>query len=108
MQQEWPEGEYADPDAARERYDADMRASRAAVRTLFRVEMPVAHVGLVIVIIATVFVGAVWSPGAGATVAGVFAGLFAVALGVALLVGGRGRDAVRAAYKFTFGWADWI
>ncbi|MFF1490444.1 hypothetical protein ACIGZH_38365 [Streptomyces sp. NPDC058319] len=108
MQQEWPEGEYADPDAARERYDADMRASRAAVRTLFRVEMPVAHMGLVIVIIATVFVGAVWSPGAGATVAGDFAGLFAVALGVALLVGGRGRDAVRAAYKFTFGWADWI
>ncbi|MFF7143837.1 hypothetical protein [Streptomyces nodosus] len=61
MEQQWPEGPHADPDAARERYKADMRASHGAVRNLFRVELPIAHVGLAIVIIASVFAGVVWS-----------------------------------------------
>ncbi|MCX4738569.1 hypothetical protein OG412_07950 [Streptomyces antibioticus] len=108
MEQSWPEGAHADPCAARERYDADMRASRAAVLELFRVELPVAHMGLVITIIAGVFVGVVWSPRVGVCITGAFAGLFVVALAVALLVGRRGWGAVRAAYKFTFGWANWI
>lgn len=108
MGQQWPEGPYADGEAARERYEADMRASRAAVRNLFRVEMSSAHMGLVIVVAAAVFVGVVWSPRTGALVGAAFAALFVAALCVALLAGGRGRDAVRAAYKFTFGWADWI
>ncbi|MFJ9679820.1 hypothetical protein ACIRP2_17385 [Streptomyces sp. NPDC101194] len=67
-----------------------------------------AHIGLVITITASVFVGMVWSPRTGLIIAGVFAALFAVALAVALMAGGRGLDAVRAAYKFAFGWADWI
>ncbi|MER5383492.1 hypothetical protein ABT040_25040 [Streptomyces sp. NPDC002688] len=108
MDQQWPEGSNADPDAAGERYKADMQASRRAVRELFRVEMPVAHLGLAISIIASVFVSVVWSPRTGAIVAGAFAALFVVALAVALLAGSRGWDAARAAYKFTFGWADWI
>nr|WP_240512691.1 hypothetical protein [Streptomyces griseoruber] len=108
MDQQWPEGSNADPDAARERYKADMRASRGAVRNLFRVEMPVAHMGLAITIIASVLVGVAWSPRTGVIIAGAFAALFVVALAVALLAGSRGRDAVCAAYKFTFGWADWI
>ncbi|MFJ1544898.1 hypothetical protein [Streptomyces sp. NPDC088246] len=78
------------------------------MRNLFRVELPTAHVGLVIVITASVFVGVVWSPRTGLIIAGAFAALFVVALGVALLAGSRGRSAVGAAYKFTFGWADWI
>ncbi|MDQ0684875.1 hypothetical protein QF032_003897 [Streptomyces achromogenes] len=108
MNQQWPEGPNADPDAARERYNADMRASRRAVRNLFRVEVPVAHMGLAITIIASVFVGVVWSPRTGGIIAGAFAALFVVALAVTLLVGRRGQYAVRTAYKFTFGWADWI
>ncbi|WP_406408232.1 hypothetical protein [Streptomyces sp. NBC_01643] len=108
MDQQWPEGSNADPDAARERYNADMQASRGAMRNLFRVELPVAHMGLAITIIASVFVGVVWSPSTGVIIGGAFAALFVVALVVALLAGSRGRDAVRAAYKFTFGWADWI
>ncbi|MGW1404999.1 hypothetical protein [Streptomyces sp. NPDC002403] len=67
-----------------------------------------AHMGLAIVIIASVFVGVVRAPRTGVIVAGAFAALFVVALGVALVAGGRGRSAVRAAYRFTFGWADWI
>ncbi|WP_326628602.1 MULTISPECIES: hypothetical protein [unclassified Streptomyces] len=108
MDQQWPEGSNADPDAARERYNADMQASRGAMRDLFRVELPIAHMGLAITIIASGFVGVVWSPRTGVIIAGAFAALFVVALVVALLAGSRGRDAVRAAYKFTFGWADWI
>src|SRR5690606_35876499 len=57
VQQHWPEGSHADPDAARERYNLDVRASHSAMRNLFRVELPVAHWGLVIVVIASVFVG---------------------------------------------------
>ncbi len=57
---------------------------------------------------ASVFVAVLWSPGKGAILAGAFAALFAVALCGAVLVGSRGRDAVRAAYGFTFGWAEWI
>ncbi|MCX5008835.1 hypothetical protein OHB05_40640 [Streptomyces sp. NBC_00638] len=108
MEQQWPEGPNADPDAARARYTADMRTSHDSVRELFRVEMPVAHLGLVIVIIASVFVGVVWSPRTGALIAGALAALFLLALTVAFLAGSRGQNAVRAAYKFTFGWADWI
>ncbi|MFI5470905.1 hypothetical protein ACIA6D_11815 [Streptomyces cacaoi] len=108
MDQRWPEGSNADPDAARERYNADMQASRGAVRNLFRVELAIAHMGLAIAIIAGVLAGAAWSPRTGLIIAGAFAALFVVALAVALLAGSRGRDAVRAAYKFTFGWADWI
>ncbi|MFE9626737.1 hypothetical protein [Streptomyces sp. NPDC006527] len=108
MDQQWPEGSNADPDAARERYNADMQASRAAMRNLFRVELSIAHMGLAITIIASVLVGVVWSPRTGGIIAGAFAALFVVALAVALLIGRRGRYAVRAAYKFTFGWANWI
>ncbi|MFD4690155.1 hypothetical protein [Streptomyces sp. NPDC058463] len=108
MEQYWPEGPKADPDAARNRYNADMQASRAATRNLFRVELRVANTGLAITIIASVFAGVVWSPRASVIIAGSFAALFVVALVVALLAGSRGRGAVRAAYKFTFGWAEWI
>jgi hypothetical protein len=108
MEQQWQEGPSADPDAARERYRADMQASRESMRNLFRVEMPIAHIGLAIAIIASVFVGVVWSPRTGAIIAGAFAALFVVALAVALVAGRRGWSAARAAYKFTFGWADWI
>ncbi|WP_234307328.1 MULTISPECIES: hypothetical protein [unclassified Streptomyces] len=106
--QQWPEGPHADPEAARDRYNTDIRESRAAVRNLFRVGLPVAHFGLGTVITVSVFVGVIWSPITGALIGGAFTALFVVALCVAVLAGSRGRDAVRAAYKFTFGWAEWI
>ncbi|MFM9493840.1 hypothetical protein ACKI1Q_09470 [Streptomyces galilaeus] len=71
-------------------------------------ELPIAHLGLMLVAVATAFVSVVWSPKTGVIIAVGFAALFAVALAVALLSGRRGWGAARAAYKFTFGWADWI
>ncbi|GAA3477143.1 hypothetical protein GCM10018966_016720 [Streptomyces yanii] len=51
---QWPEGPSADPEAARERYDSGMRALREVIRA----DVRAAHVGLGIVIIASVIVGA--------------------------------------------------
>lgn len=104
----WPEGPAADPEAARERYDSDMRASRKALRETVRADLPAAHFGLGLVIVASVIVGMLAGPVAGVLVAGAFAALFLVALGVLLLRGPRGLDAGRRAYLFTFGWANWV
>ena len=108
MDQQWPEGPNADPHAARERYHADLRTSRAAVRQLFRVQLPLAHLGLMLAAVATAFVSVLWSTKTGMIIAGAFAALFAVATAVALLSGRRGWGAARAAYTFTFGWVGWI
>ncbi|MFF2382135.1 hypothetical protein [Streptomyces sp. NPDC058108] len=108
MVEKWPEGPVADPEAARERYTSDMRASRKALRELIRADLPAAHFGLGIVVIATVLVSLDAGPAAGALVAGVFGLLFLGALAVMLLRGIRGLEAGRRAYLFTFGWANWV
>lgn len=71
-------------------------------------ELPVAHVGLALVLVVSAVVGVALSPKAGAVIAGAFAGLFVMALVVARLAGRRGWSAVRTAYKFAFGWANWV
>ncbi|MFF9457322.1 hypothetical protein [Streptomyces flaveolus] len=106
--QPWPEGPAADPEAARERYTSDLRASRKALREAIRADLPVAHVGLAIVVVASALLGLFTQPAAGAFVAGAFAALFLAALAVLLLRGVRGLDAARRAYLFSFGWANWI
>ncbi|MER6847020.1 hypothetical protein AB0A81_26435 [Streptomyces flaveolus] len=106
--QPWPEGPVADPEAARERYTSDLRASRKALREAIRADLPVAHVGLGIVVVASALLGLFTQPAAGALVAGAFAALFLAALAVMLLRGIRGLDAARRAYLFSFGWANWI
>ena len=72
----WPEGSAADPVAARERYDSDMRAVRKALREVVRADLPAAHFGLGVVVIASVIVGLFAGPAAGALVAGAFVLLF--------------------------------
>ncbi|MYQ49308.1 hypothetical protein GTW40_30540 [Streptomyces sp. SID4985] len=104
----WPEGPAADPEAARERYDSDMRAERKALREAIRADLPAAHFGLGIVIAASVIVGLLVGPVAGVLVAGALAVLFLVALAVMFVRGVRGLDAGRRAYVFTFGWANWV
>ncbi|MGY6021629.1 hypothetical protein [Streptomyces spinosirectus] len=106
--QQWPEGPVADPEAARERYNSDMRATRKALREVVRADLPAAHFGLGIVVVASVVVGCFAAPVVGALVVGAFAALFLVALAVMFLRGSRGLDARRRAYLFTFGWANWI
>ncbi|MFF6888075.1 hypothetical protein ACFY9F_33360 [Streptomyces sp. NPDC012421] len=106
--EQWPEGPAADPVAARGRYVSDMRASRRALREVVRADLPAAHFGLGIVLVASAVAGLFASPIAGALVAGSFAALFLVALVVMLLRGIRGLDAGRRAYLFSFGWANWV
>ncbi|MFI9600013.1 hypothetical protein ACIHCX_09045 [Streptomyces sp. NPDC052043] len=108
MMEQWPEGPAAEPKAARERYASDMRASRKALREVIRADLPAAHFGLGIVVVASVVVGLFAGAITGALVAGFFAALFLVALAVMLRRGIRGMDAGRRAYLFTFGWANWV
>ncbi|MEU6272983.1 hypothetical protein ABZ871_11290 [Streptomyces populi] len=106
--EQWPEGPVADPEAAWERYDSDMRATRKALREVLRADLPAAHFGLGVVVVASVVVGCFATPVAGVLVAGAFATLSLVALAAMFLRGVRGPDAWRRAYLFTFGWANWI
>jgi hypothetical protein len=85
-----------------------MRSARRALREVIRAELPAAHFGLGIVVVAGVVAGLLVGPVAGALVAGAFATLFLVALAAMFVRGVRGRDAVRRAYLFTFGWANWV
>lgn len=104
--QEWPEGPVADQDAARERYTSDVRAARRGLRGWLRADLPAAHLGLAVVVVASAVAAAAASPLAGALVAAAFAALFLAALAVALLRGVRGRAALRRSYLLTFGWAN--
>ncbi|MFE7618514.1 hypothetical protein [Streptomyces sp. NPDC057496] len=85
-----------------------MQATRKALREVFRADLPDAHFGLGIVIVASVVVGLLVEPAAGALVAGAFAFLFLVTLVVMFLRSIRGMDTARRAYLFTFGWAGWV
>ncbi|MFE6384626.1 hypothetical protein [Streptomyces roseolus] len=75
---------------------------------MFRADLPAGHLGLGIVIAASVIVGLFAGPVPGALVAGSFAVLFLLTLAVVLLRGIRGLDAARRAYLFTFGWGQWF
>jgi hypothetical protein len=72
------------------------------------VDVRSAHVGLAVAVVVSVLVAVVWSATAALVMGGILGAVFAVALGVALVRGRRGRDAVRAAYKAAFGWAGWF
>ncbi|WP_145829510.1 hypothetical protein [Streptomyces sp. T12] len=85
-----------------------MRESRRSVRDFFRTDVRAAHLGAAVTVLACVVVGVAWSPATAMIVAGVFAALFTVALTVGLLTGRRGLNAVRTAYKVTFGWTSWL
>ncbi|MFE2531528.1 hypothetical protein [Streptomyces sp. NPDC059371] len=104
----WPEGSAADPEAARERYESDMRTTRAALREAARADMPAAHFGVAVVIAASVVLGLFAGPVAGSLVVGVFGALFLMTLAVMFVRGIRGVDACWRSYLFTFGWANWI
>lgn len=106
--EQWPEGPAADPAAARGRYDSGTRAERRALRGALRSDLPAAHGGAVLVLLAATVVGFLRGVGFGVLLAGAFAVLFLLSLAVMLLRGVRGRDAGRRAYVLTFGWANWL
>jgi hypothetical protein len=106
--EDWPEGRSADPAAARERYDAGLRASRERMRSVFRSDTGDANTGLAVVIVATAVAGFLASPMSGVLVAGAFAALYLAALTYQLWKGVRGATALHRAYLFTFGWGQWL
>ncbi|MET9436508.1 hypothetical protein [Streptomyces sp. NPDC006551] len=108
MVEQWTEGPAAGSEAAGERYDSDLRATRKASRDVIRADLPAAHFGLGTVVVASVIVGYFATPGVAALVAGAFAALFLAAFAVMFLRGIRSVDGWRRAYLFTFGWANWL
>ncbi|MFF3948886.1 hypothetical protein ACFYYN_29245 [Streptomyces sp. NPDC001902] len=94
--------------AARERYEADLRSDRGAVREVLRADRKDAHMGLGAVVVTSGIVGAFAGPAVGALITGVFAALFLAALAVMLLGGLRGKEAAGGAYRFAFGWGRWL
>jgi hypothetical protein len=95
-------------DRARERYTADLRAERQAMREALRFSVGEAHVGLVLTLILLAPVAWFGHPHAALITAGVFAAWFALALTFIVALGGRGWNAVGRAYAATFGWAQWF
>ncbi|MET8576237.1 hypothetical protein [Streptomyces sp. NPDC005012] len=108
MPEQWPEGRFADPEAARARYDAGLRGSRGAVREVLRADVSDAHWGVATVALAATVVGLLVAPVLGAAVAAGFAALYLGTLAVMHARGVRGSDAVRRSYCFAFGWGKWV
>ncbi|MFG2820472.1 hypothetical protein ACGFX4_13680 [Kitasatospora sp. NPDC048365] len=103
MEKQWPEGRVADPEAARERYDADLRRLRDGLAIPW-VGVKDAHLGLGLVLLASVLVGVFVAPAVGALVLAPFGALFLVVLAVQRLRGRRVAAAARSAYIVAFGW----
>ncbi|MFF3601065.1 hypothetical protein [Kitasatospora indigofera] len=108
VRQDWPEGSAADPDAARARYEQDLREARGAGREALRAGLADAHVGLGLVLAVAVAVGCFKGAGPGALVLSAFLVLFCALLAGRFAAGARGRDLVRRSYLLTFGWAQWF
>ncbi|CAL9646951.1 hypothetical protein SUDANB120_06504 (plasmid) [Streptomyces sp. enrichment culture] len=95
-------------ESASTRWDRKVREERHSVREALRTDLPAAHLGLAVTIIALLvvasFSGARWA----LIISAAFAAWFLLALTVIHLGSGRGWDAVRRAYIATFGWGNWI
>lgn len=94
--------------AARARYTRDMRQERHSVREALRSDLPAAHLGLGVTVMALIVVAGFSGPRWTLVIGGAFTAWFLLALTVIHLGSGRGRDAVRRAYIATFGWGNWI
>ncbi|MFE7334860.1 hypothetical protein [Streptomyces griseus] len=90
------------------RHTRDMQEERHSVREALRSDLPAAHLGLGVTVIALIVVASFSGPRWTMIVAGAFAAWFLLALAVIHIGSGRGWDAVRRAYIATFGWGNWI
>ncbi|MFI5766897.1 hypothetical protein ACIA8F_38960 [Streptomyces sp. NPDC051563] len=97
-----------DESAARSRYTQDIQAERRALREALRSDLPAAHMGLGVTVIALIAIASFSGPRWTLTISGAFTAWFLLALAVIHIGSGRGRDALRRAYIATFGWANWI
>ncbi|MGW0856878.1 hypothetical protein [Streptomyces sp. NPDC002690] len=85
-----------------------MRQERHSVREALRSDLPAAHLGLGVTVMALIVVAGFSGPRWTLVIGGAFTAWFLLALTVIHLGSGRGRDAVRRAYIATFGWGNWI
>ncbi|MFD7986415.1 hypothetical protein ACFV4M_23980 [Kitasatospora indigofera] len=108
VRQDWPEGSAADPDAARARYEQDLREARGAGREALRAGLADAHVGLGLVLAVAVAVGCFKGVGPGALVLSAFLVLFCALLAGRVAGGARGRDLVRPRSRWDCGLAPWF
>lgn len=97
-----------DESAARSRYTQDMQAERRALREALRSDLPAAHMGLGLTVIALIGIASFFGPRWTLIISGAFTAWFLLALAVIHIGSGRGRDAFRRAYIATFGWGNWI
>ncbi|CAM5242175.1 hypothetical protein SCALM49S_07535 [Streptomyces californicus] len=101
------DGENGDGSAS-SRYTRDMRAERRSVRDALRSDLPAAHVGLGVTVVALIVVASFSGPRWTLIITGVFAGWLILAATVIRIGSSRGWDAIRRAYIATFGWGNWI
>ncbi|MET9608270.1 hypothetical protein ABZZ17_24960 [Streptomyces sp. NPDC006512] len=94
--------------SASSRYTRDMQQERHALREVLRSDLPAAHMGLGVTIIALIVVASLSGPRWTLIITGAFTAWFTLALTVIQIGSGRGWDAIRRAYVATFGWGNWI
>ncbi|MFD6294051.1 hypothetical protein ACFWFU_04380 [Streptomyces sp. NPDC060235] len=97
-----------DESAARSRYTQDMQAERRALREALRSDLPAAHMGLGLTVIALIVIASFSGPRWTLIISGAVTAWFFLALAVIHIGSGRGRGAFRRAYIATFGWGNWI
>ncbi len=89
-------------------YSRDIKNVRRSVREALRTDLPAAHAGLGVTVVALIVVASFSGLGWALIVSASFTAWFVLALAVIHRGGGRGGDAVRRAYIATFGWGNWI
>lgn len=89
-------------------YGRDIKEARRSMREALRADLPAAHGGLGVTVVALIVIASFSGLGWTSVVAASFTVWFVLALAVIRLGGGRGMDAVRRAYIATFGWGNWI
>ncbi|MFD7833943.1 hypothetical protein [Streptomyces sp. NPDC059761] len=85
-----------------------MQEERHVLREALRSDLPAAHLGLGVTVIALIVIASFSGPRWTLIVAGSFTAWFVLALMVIRIGDGRGWDAIRRAYIATFGWGQWI
>ncbi|MFJ9595540.1 hypothetical protein ACIRS3_22620 [Streptomyces virginiae] len=95
-------------DSAAVPYTRDICDERRSVRAALRTDLPAAHLGMVVTVVALIVVGSFAGLRWALIVAAGFVAWFLIALGAISIGGGRGWGAVRRAYIVTFGWGNWI
>lgn len=94
--------------SASSRYTRNIQQERHALREALHPDLPAAHMGLGVTVVALIVVANFSGPRWTLIIAGAFTAWFILALAMIHIGSGRGWDAIRRAYIATFGWGNWI